>query len=137
MIFPSVDLPAPFSPTSAWIEPGAIREVDVESAWTPPKRFETPRSSAYGSVPVALTRRTTWSSETWVREHGRPDWKTPVTGARLGEAGEIAGIAVEHDRVEDVALVDRPELGVDAAQLSAASGRREQRLLDGQIPLGA
>ena len=32
------------------------------SAWTPPKRFETPRSSAYGAAAAALTRRTTSSS---------------------------------------------------------------------------
>ena len=39
MILPSVDFPAPFSPTRAWIEPGAIETETSLSAWTPPKRL--------------------------------------------------------------------------------------------------
>ena len=52
-------------------------------------------------------------------------------------SGEIAGVAVEHDRVEHVPLVDRPELGVDAAQLRAASRRREQAPPRPSAPPGA
>ena len=40
-ILTSVDLPAPFSPTSAWIEPGATRSVPDRSARTAPKDFST------------------------------------------------------------------------------------------------
>ena len=46
----SVDLPAPLSPTSAITSPALDLEVDVVSACTEPKRFETPRSSRVGRV---------------------------------------------------------------------------------------
>ena len=45
MIFPRVDLPAPFSPTSAWTEPRATETETRSSAWTPPKCLATSRSS--------------------------------------------------------------------------------------------
>ena len=39
----SVDLPAPFSPTSAWISPAARSKSTPSRAWTPGKAFEMPR----------------------------------------------------------------------------------------------
>ena len=46
---PSVDLPAPFSPTSACTEPPSTASVTPASAWTPPKCLATSRSSRYGA----------------------------------------------------------------------------------------
>src|SRR6476659_10065121 len=48
----SVDLPAPFSPTSPWIEPASARSEPDRRATTEPKDFVTSRSSsaAAGSV---------------------------------------------------------------------------------------
>ena len=40
----SVDLPAPFSPTSAWISPGYSSRSTPSTACTAPKRLRTPRS---------------------------------------------------------------------------------------------
>ena len=52
-IRPSVDLPAPFSPTSACTEPAGESSETPSSAWTPPKCLATSRSSRYGrSRPV-------------------------------------------------------------------------------------
>ncbi len=42
----SVDFPAPFSPTSAWIEPASTRIDPDRSAWTAPKLLATSRSSS-------------------------------------------------------------------------------------------
>ena len=42
-MFISVDLPAPFSPSSAWISPACRSKSTPRSAWTPPKRLTTPR----------------------------------------------------------------------------------------------
>ena len=54
--------------------------------------------------------------------HGRSTGlEDPRHLAGLGEGGEIAGVAVEHDRVEDVSLVDPSEFGVDTAKLGAAA----------------
>ena len=47
-ILTSVDLPAPFSPTSAWIEPASARSEPERSARTAPKDFCTPSSSSTG-----------------------------------------------------------------------------------------
>ena len=50
MIFTSVDLPAPFSPTSAWIDPASTRMLPERSARTGPKAFATSRSSSLASA---------------------------------------------------------------------------------------
>ena len=47
---------------------------------------------------------------------------------RLGEQRSVGGIAVEDDRVEQVARRDAAELVVDVSQLGAALGRGEKRL---------
>ena len=44
MILISVDLPAPFSPTRAWISPGRRSSETPRSAWVEPKLFETSRT---------------------------------------------------------------------------------------------
>src|SRR3982074_1777355 len=45
MILMSVDFPAPFSPSSAWISPASSLRETSSSAWIEPKRFEMPRIS--------------------------------------------------------------------------------------------
>src|SRR5690348_10816241 len=45
MIFISVDLPAPFSPTSPWISPGATAKSTDRRAATPPNVLVIPDSS--------------------------------------------------------------------------------------------
>src|SRR3712207_6576047 len=45
----SVDLPAPFSPTTAWTVPRATRMSTSRFATTPGKRFVMPRSSTAGA----------------------------------------------------------------------------------------
>ena len=54
-IFRMVDLPAPFSPSNAWISPGQITRSTSSSARTPPKRIETPviRTASAPRVPLA------------------------------------------------------------------------------------
>ena len=47
-----VDLPAPFSPTTAWISPGEIPNDTSLTAVMPPKRFVTPSSRMMSVVVV-------------------------------------------------------------------------------------
>ncbi len=44
----AVDLPAPFSPTRAWIVPGSTLRLTWSLATTSPKRFVIPRNSIIG-----------------------------------------------------------------------------------------
>src|SRR6478609_7001609 len=46
----SVDLPAPFSPTRAWIEPASTRRLPERRATTGPNDLETSRSSSTGAA---------------------------------------------------------------------------------------
>src|SRR5579871_1152054 len=48
MIFISVDLPAPFSPTRPWISPSASAKSTSRNACTPPKDLEMPARSRSG-----------------------------------------------------------------------------------------
>src|SRR5690242_21942592 len=50
MIFISVLLPAPFSPTRPWISPALSVRSTPRRAWTPPKDFEMSTSSRSGGV---------------------------------------------------------------------------------------
>src|ERR671912_1990165 len=56
MILIRVDLPAPFSPTSAWTSPGASARDTPSSAWVAPKRFAMPRMASTASPPDSTTR---------------------------------------------------------------------------------
>src|SRR5512144_1885442 len=51
MILPRVDLPAPFSPTSACTVPRSMARSMPCSACTPPKRLSMPRASTWGWAP--------------------------------------------------------------------------------------
>src|SRR6195952_894204 len=46
MIFISVDLPAPFSPTNPWISPASREKSTLRKAATPPKVLVMPDSSS-------------------------------------------------------------------------------------------
>src|SRR5689334_8633381 len=61
----NVDLPAPFSPTSACTSPGSTRRLTRSSARTPGKRFETSRISktVISKLSAVLTRRWTGPSQ--------------------------------------------------------------------------
>ena len=48
----SVDFPAPFSPSRAWISPARSVKSTPSSAATPPNRFVIPRSASRGRSPV-------------------------------------------------------------------------------------
>src|SRR6185503_5125057 len=54
MIFISVLLPAPFSPTRPWISPGRSAKSTPRSASTPPKVLPIPFSSRRGVEPSAM-----------------------------------------------------------------------------------
>src|SRR6516164_1239857 len=56
-ILPSVDLPAPFSPTSAWIDPWPIFRLISSRARTPPKDLEMSANST--CVPLVAACRVT------------------------------------------------------------------------------
>jgi hypothetical protein len=53
MILISVDLPAPFSPISAWTSPAPSAIDAPASAWVDPKRRNNPRTSISG-CPLGL-----------------------------------------------------------------------------------
>ena len=48
----SVDFPAPFSPSRAWISPARSAKSTASRAVTPPNRFVIPRSASRGRSPV-------------------------------------------------------------------------------------
>src|SRR5687768_18289620 len=50
----SVDLPAPFSPSSAWISPARRTKSTPSSARTPGNTFSTPRASSSGLSDVRI-----------------------------------------------------------------------------------
>src|ERR1043165_3069559 len=54
-IFPSVLLPAPFSPQTAWQVPARTSKLTPDSACAPGKRFVTPVNRIAGSAPPAVT----------------------------------------------------------------------------------
>src|SRR5215207_5896352 len=46
----SVDLPAPFSPTTPWVVPSSTERLTSRLAWTAPKRLSMWRSSIAGAI---------------------------------------------------------------------------------------
>ena len=131
MIFPSVDLPAPFSPTRAWIAPRSTSRSTALSACTPPKRLSIPRRTTCRSLSAGATLRPRPPRvrEPRMRHRRRAALENARDRAGLEEDREVAWVLVEDDGVEDVAGRDPPVLVGDAAKLGAARGRDEQRLL--------
>ena len=56
MILMRVDLPAPFSPSNAWMRPRLQAKSTPLSAWTPPNRFDTPTVSRIGPLIACMER---------------------------------------------------------------------------------
>src|SRR5215471_94343 len=71
-ILTSVDLPAPFSPTSACTSPARTSKSTPESAWTPGYDFDTPCIARYGVTAgaVASVTRCLWFRRPRVRTDG-------------------------------------------------------------------
>src|SRR5918995_883971 len=55
-MFISVDLPAPFSPTTPWMVPRGICRSTFLLAWTGPKRLSMPTSSTAGGASAGARR---------------------------------------------------------------------------------
>src|SRR6266536_3926229 len=103
-MFISVDLPAPFSPTRAWISPGFRSNETPSNARTPGNRLEMPRISRSAGVPPAAggrPARLLWSPGETPADCGR-DGRSPSVTVNL-LAREVA--VLDHCRV-DVALID-------------------------------
>src|SRR6218665_1420826 len=92
MIFISVDLPAPFSPSSACTEPGRRRNCTLSSATTPGKDLLTPRTCSRQAGPGG----------TGVRP-------PPVGARRSGVATNMAGSLDSPSSIEpDAGRFDHP-----------------------------
>ena len=101
-IFISVDLPAPFSPISAWISPGATAKSTPLSTVTLPNDLRMPRMASRGARAVVLmgiaalpaaSAREAWLAPRRVAALQRPGHHhKPPRGARAGPGG--AGLIV-------------------------------------------
>src|SRR5580658_8647589 len=98
-IFPSVDLPAPFSPTSAWIDPRPTVRLTWSRARTPPKDLPMSTSSTCGPWSAGLG----------------------TSAGPLG--GELGHVGLGHD-----ALIGQPGHRVDAAAVLARAQGLDERL---------
>src|SRR5436190_10899919 len=87
-MFIRVLLPAPFSPSRAWISPGRTLKSTASLARTPGKALTMPRASSAGTTPASLIR----SRGTWMRPAGCRSRASVPSGAR--ELGERDGDAV-------------------------------------------
>src|SRR5260221_2296664 len=95
-ILTSVDLPAPFSPTRAWIVPGATSKATSRTASMPPKLL---------LMPTRLRRATVIAASV---QHVRRDAGAPRGAADAGDR-----LVVERDALDRVALL---ELGLEQAR---------------------
>src|SRR6266404_8160691 len=89
MILTSVDLPAPFSPTRAWMVPGATSKATSRTASMPPKLL---------LMPTRLRRATVIAAS---GQNVRRDADAP---RRASDAGDR--LVVERDAVDRVALLE-------------------------------
>src|SRR5580693_5084077 len=139
-ILPSVDFPAPFSPTSAWIDPCSMVRLIPSRARTPPKDLPMSTSSTCGP-------RTCWGTSArplggelghvglghdavvWQLGH-RVDAAAVLTGAqgldqRLHRQAPLAGRRLGHVAV--------PRAGGDAREGGGARAVTDQDHLAGQV----
>ena len=95
----SVDLPAPFSPTTAWTSPASTRRETSRLATTPGKRFVMPVSSTTGTTAGSGTR--TSREGTRAGSAGADGQQSPVRAATGPGAclGPVAGSAEVHQGV--------------------------------------
>src|SRR6202044_47346 len=91
----SVDLPAPFSPTRAWISRGLIVRSTLSNASVLRKRFVRPLISIAGSASVAMAFREMSS----LCDYGVTRRRHGKTAPRKAPSGQDAGFR-PHDRWE-------------------------------------
>src|SRR5207253_11092155 len=97
MMFESVLLPAPFSPSSAWTSPTAASKSTRSFASTPGNRFVIPRSATAAPGGAAVAQATVSS-----------------TALTLGATDDPP-----HEPVHRVPLLDRHHVALRHAQLAA------------------
>src|SRR6186713_2797287 len=96
MIFTSVDLPAPFSPTSAWTLPRPISKETSDNAFEGPKDLLIPSMRSAGSASAIDLDRLQHAA---VDEIGRADAVGRLVGAEEDEeVGELLRAAEPPDR---------------------------------------
>src|SRR4051794_13685149 len=122
--FIRVDLPAPFSPSSAWISPGATTRSTESFAVSAPKRLVIPRSSRCTVGPPDAGRAGGWSA-------AAPHLPTPAverSARRLRRRGD-RNRAVDDVllRLVELALQIRGDLAVELVEVGQAGAVVVQR----------
>src|SRR5215207_300684 len=116
IVFTSVDLPAPLSPTSATTSPGRTSKSTSLSAWTGPKLLLTPFRASTGVLPLAFIPRLLSDARLGAPPIGAPPFspRQLLDASLLAASGVLAGADLVHrpelvldDRVLDVVLGDR------------------------------
>src|SRR5919112_2058380 len=141
----SVDLPAPFSPTSAWTVPVRTLRSTSRLATTPGKRLVTPVSStatsdrAAGGADEARVRSSGMavscsgtgpaSSRTGVKANGARGTLARSHGPRPRRAGS-GGRVGDLDLAGDDLLLVLVELGLDVVDLTTGGGVVDAALLE-------
>src|SRR5664279_3282682 len=140
MIFISVDLPAPFSPSTAWISPAATRRLTRSLALTAgycllmsTSSRRSMRISRKRLGGVAIVVRTAGDESldevALVGErHPREDPLMQSAGHRRPTRRDGADVCVWDSVVGDPARVERADLGAEAERLGGAARCRVQRL---------
>src|SRR5215207_5890115 len=116
IVFTSVDLPAPLSPTSATTSPGRTSKSTSLSAWTGPKLLLTPFRASTGVLSLAFITRLLSRGRTRGAPRGAPAFSSRhlLDASFLAASGVLAGADLVHrpelvldNRVLDVVLRDR------------------------------
>src|SRR5688572_7793804 len=151
MIFTAVDLPAPFSPSSASTSAARSSSPTPASACTPPKRFSTPmRASAGFDTAAGISEELCKLIHVRLVElewlgHGRLAVRADLQGAHAPHRDARAGLAArllgddllrgidrrvtEIDRVPDGEAIDRARMHV-AGHLRRQPEARHEHLAD-------
>src|ERR1041384_2898331 len=114
MIFISVDLPAPFSPTSPWISPARSTKSTSRSAATPPNDLEMPRSSSRGAASSVMPCRCRSDQEVVLHPQH-------AGGILLGHDGTVGDDALGNAAARLLAGGDRRPTGDDGAAMDATA----------------
>src|SRR6266568_1166422 len=123
-MFISVDLPAPFSPSSAWTSPWRRSKSTLSFASTPGNRFVIPRSSSRGASamgPAILSSRAETARQLL---RGRP---SPQRRRRRDARVEPANADRSARRAEDEVLATVVDV---TDRIAGDEGRRHARQLE-------
>src|SRR5271169_1896866 len=113
----SVDLPAPFSPTRAWISPGIIVRSTPSKASVLRKRFVRPLISIAGSASVAMAvRLDVLSSGVQAAPAGATETLPGWDGPRVGRSWEAFFHPMETNLVAGLVLT-LPDIFVVAGEI--------------------